>query len=358
MKKTYYELLGVAPSATQEEIRSAYRKLAHRYHPDTSEDVASADRFIEITNAYEVLGDVARRKTYDLTLQLEAKKATTASQIKAAPKVEPKPKPPKPNAPTDDLVKLTGLFGRGKFDEAERFAVEILERDPRQAVAYGVLGDIARARGNRIQAIDMYGRAVQMDPRNPLYLQRYEELVRASTARGAQQSGIATSSVATIGVGVFLVLLGVIYVAIGHEAALAPSISLVSTWTLGLVVMLFLAGVIVGASLSVANLVDSFSSVNMTALGKISPTVALGSIAIVSFWAATCLYVILGVGQNAFNYSTSRLITGVAGVVALMSIAASISPVINPLQVILWGGNLVYIGAISGWMVVDSLHRA
>lgn len=358
MKSTHYEVLGVTISSTQEEIRSAYRKLAHRYHPDTS-DEESSDRFIEITSAYEVLGDPARRKSYDLTLQLEAKKSASAAQPKAQPpKAQTKPKPPKVNQATDDLIKLTAMFSRGKFDDAERFAVEILERDPRQAVAYGVLGDIARARGNRIHAIDMYGRAVQMDPRNPLYLQRYEELVRASTARNAVEGSVATSSIATIGVAVFLVLLGVIYVAIGHEAALAPGISLVSTWTLGLVVMLFLAGVIVGASLSVANLVDSFSSVNMTALGKISPTLALGSIAIVSFWAATGLYVILGVGQNAFNYSTSRLITGVAGVVALMAIAASISPVINPLQVILWGGNLVYVGAVSGWMVVDSLHRA
>lgn len=62
----YYKVLGVAPGATQEEIRKAYRKLAKRYHPDINKDDPQAkERFQEINEANEVLGDPDKRKKYD-----------------------------------------------------------------------------------------------------------------------------------------------------------------------------------------------------------------------------------------------------------------------------------------------------
>jgi curved DNA-binding protein CbpA len=65
----YYLLLGVAKDATAETIRSAFRALARRYHPDAGEG-ASADRFREILIAYETLNDPARRAHYDRSLQI------------------------------------------------------------------------------------------------------------------------------------------------------------------------------------------------------------------------------------------------------------------------------------------------
>ena len=62
----YYELLGVSKSASQDEIKKAYRKLAHKYHPDKNPDNKEAEaKFKEINNAYEVLGDAQKRKNYD-----------------------------------------------------------------------------------------------------------------------------------------------------------------------------------------------------------------------------------------------------------------------------------------------------
>ncbi|MDY3052649.1 MAG: J domain-containing protein [Ndongobacter sp.] len=62
----YYEALGVSKEATAEEIKKAYRKLAKKYHPDLHPDDASAqERFKEINEAYEVLGDEEKRKKYD-----------------------------------------------------------------------------------------------------------------------------------------------------------------------------------------------------------------------------------------------------------------------------------------------------
>src|SRR5947199_2282776 len=64
--KDYYSSLGVAKTATDKEIKQAYRKLARKHHPDVNPgDKAAESRFKEINEAYEVLGDPAKRKKYD-----------------------------------------------------------------------------------------------------------------------------------------------------------------------------------------------------------------------------------------------------------------------------------------------------
>lgn len=64
--KDYYKILGVGKSATQQEIKKAYRKLAAKYHPDKNPDnPGSEDKFKEVGEAYEVLKDPEKRKLYD-----------------------------------------------------------------------------------------------------------------------------------------------------------------------------------------------------------------------------------------------------------------------------------------------------
>lgn len=63
--KDYYELLGVSRTATPEEIRKAYRKLARQYHPDVNKAPDAAERFSEIQEAYDVLSDEEKRQSYD-----------------------------------------------------------------------------------------------------------------------------------------------------------------------------------------------------------------------------------------------------------------------------------------------------
>jgi curved DNA-binding protein len=63
--RDYYETLGVPRDATSEQIRSAYRKLARRYHPDINKDEDAEERFKEVAEAYEVLSDAEKRERYD-----------------------------------------------------------------------------------------------------------------------------------------------------------------------------------------------------------------------------------------------------------------------------------------------------
>jgi len=64
--RDYYEVLGVPRTASQKEIKAAFRKLARKHHPDVNpDDSGSTEQFKEINEAYEVLGDTEKRKKYD-----------------------------------------------------------------------------------------------------------------------------------------------------------------------------------------------------------------------------------------------------------------------------------------------------
>ena len=64
-KKDYYDILGVKRSASKDEIKSAYRTLALKFHPDRNKDAGAEERFKEISEAYAVLSDDEKRATYD-----------------------------------------------------------------------------------------------------------------------------------------------------------------------------------------------------------------------------------------------------------------------------------------------------
>jgi curved DNA-binding protein len=63
--KDYYKVLGVAPDADIKDIKSAYRRLARKYHPDVNSEPGAEDKFKEVAEAYEALKDAGRRAEYD-----------------------------------------------------------------------------------------------------------------------------------------------------------------------------------------------------------------------------------------------------------------------------------------------------
>jgi len=72
----YYELLGVAKNATQDEIKKAFHRLAHKYHPDKGGD---EKKFKELNEAYQVLSDAQKRQQYDQAMErIETRQAILA----------------------------------------------------------------------------------------------------------------------------------------------------------------------------------------------------------------------------------------------------------------------------------------
>lgn len=61
----FYKVLGVHKSASDKDIRHAYKKLSKKYHPDKNKDPGAEERFVEIAHAYEVLSDATKRQIYD-----------------------------------------------------------------------------------------------------------------------------------------------------------------------------------------------------------------------------------------------------------------------------------------------------
>lgn len=357
----HYNTLGVPRSASYADIRSAYRKLVLKHHPDRSVAADATKRFIEITRAYEVLSDPARRASYDRVLELRER--PRKEPPRQPPTREPSPQPrPRVAAPeprkqlAHDLLRLSALLKRGVYSEAERLAKTILETEKRHPIPYAALGDIASFRGELKRAAEMYSYALQMDPRNTVYRDRHEQMLRSINS-GAETSEQRQSRRSTAwAVGAILTAAGA-YLALSPERPAFAGVGLVSTWTLGLVVMFFLGGVTVGAGLSNARLLQPVGAIGGTAVAKVSPTFALALVAIVNFWAAALLYVLTGTNQSTFNPSTSRLLAGSAVVTLFLSVACGIPGVIDVKQAALWGGNIVYLGGLCGWIVADGMQH-
>lgn len=65
MKRDFYEILGISKNSTKDEIKSAYRKLALKYHPDRNKEPGAEEKFKEINEAYEVLSNDQKKSAYD-----------------------------------------------------------------------------------------------------------------------------------------------------------------------------------------------------------------------------------------------------------------------------------------------------
>src|SRR5229473_1640935 len=208
MQRTYYEILGVTPTATAGDIGSHFRELARKYHPDVQHDKEYGHRaFVQISEAYHILSDPGRRADYDLKLRDQARRRAGAGPFTgAAPPGAARPGPgaspgaarpgappgpgtgpagPRagggpyrrapgpgatraPGAPNVPLLlrQAQAAYTRGRFRDAIQLCQTVLAADRRNGIAYNILGDIYRVQGRVEQAIQMYSLAVQVNPRD------------------------------------------------------------------------------------------------------------------------------------------------------------------------------------------------
>lgn len=126
--KDYYGILGVEPSAGDAEIKTAYRRLARKYHPDVSKEAGAEDKFKAVNEAYEALRDPARRKAYD---QLRAGGYRPGDQVRPPPGGFHRGPGGQPDVDFDEIFAGGGagggfsdffesLFGRGRAGAGPR----------------------------------------------------------------------------------------------------------------------------------------------------------------------------------------------------------------------------------------------
>jgi hypothetical protein len=126
----YYAVLGVSPSATEKEVKKAYRALARRHHSDHGGD---DERMIALNQAYEVLGDAGQRQAYDRG------RAAKVRREQPAPKRPGPPPPPRPTQPAPleaAIGEALRFFRQGDIEAAAR-AIERLWDANRQNLSCG-----------------------------------------------------------------------------------------------------------------------------------------------------------------------------------------------------------------------------
>lgn len=194
LQRSYYEVLGVPPKATTDEIKKKYREMARKFHPDrpnVTDKAAGQKVFAQINRAYGVLSDPDKRAQYDATLSAEGAGAgggTAAQTGGAAPPAGPLT--PQQAANVTRLVAdaETALL-QNKLDNALSICQLVLKSDPRNAKALAFLGETLERQGKPTEAAVAYRHALQAAPSALLQA----KLNRLQGAGGAPSGGTATA---------------------------------------------------------------------------------------------------------------------------------------------------------------------
>lgn len=160
-KRDYYKVLGVAPTATADEIRKAYRMLSKKYHPDLNPDmkIYSDEKMKELVEAYSVLNDNARRKEYDKQPQFQIRRARKDVKRKIDPAVYAR-KPQYQKEPSL-LERLFSPFTKPKNAQNSEGTAHI---DTKQADVHFTLGlSMSENESFYDQAINEFKLAVKFD---------------------------------------------------------------------------------------------------------------------------------------------------------------------------------------------------
>ena len=348
--KNHYETLGVNRTASTVEIKKRYRELVRKYHPDVSGDKTnSAKAFILITEAYKVLVDSAKRKTYDATLPSE----TPIFQ-------PPTPSARPPHRP--DVAKLIKdaefAFIRKRFEQAKQLCRDAIKLDNRNARAHAILGDIYRAKHLNDQAINEYNYAVQLNPNDHNSQIKLEKLIdKVRPINFSWEEPDHTLSKEAIFLNIigwtvaifFLLLLGA-YPGKPIPWLASLHLSLIQFWSWNLVGIMLGVGALIGFILGVNGLVnhpdDELLYERVDRSWVLVPTgLVLMLFSPVFFLAAAVFYLVIGFTQDTISKSVVNVLLATLAVVL---IAAMMYP-LGKVSILLLGGNVAFPGMLVGW---------
>ena len=236
---TYYEVLGVSPVASTDEIKKRYRELARVHHPDVAKLPNALEKFKQINEANGVLSNPDSRSRYDSELALRAHRHAPLNPFQTAPSTNPhagrnstspssSASAPKPTQQRktggDDFAKMVldaqTAFAKMRYRDAEQIARQALRLYRRDAALYELLGDIEVKRGRTDEAVAYYSYALQLERMRPGLQRKFDKLtgepyrptMSGSAARAARNRAHAqhrtfySDSTGKFGLVIFMIL--------------------------------------------------------------------------------------------------------------------------------------------------------
>lgn len=376
--KDYYEVLGVSPNATDEQIRRRFRELARKYHPDVNRSPDAEHRFKEITEAYRVLSSPSLRADYDL-MRRSAQSARTGTGRTTTPPPHSRPsaqqsaRQQRPSSTSSAhtsarsaeieaqqiLQSAMLAYARGNLHEAQSLAKRILRLQRHNAQAYEILGDIYRQERRIEEAIAMFTCALQCNPRSASAQSKLDALLRQRYFHGTEPPRSANILWARYGptVGwtvVTMLVLAPWYLELEPDGVF-QGIGFISRWSAALALLMLTASMLSGAILALSGRIEPIAQVvwwpHRQGLPQARLAVAglLGVLGLFAFYAAAFLYLLIASTQNAFHRTLNRVV----GTVVALTLGFVLSYAPGREQVVLFAPNLLWFGVLCGWAFGD-----
>jgi curved DNA-binding protein CbpA len=407
-EKTHYEILGLAPDSTPEQVKKRFRELARKYHPDVNPDHPETTQlFLRINEAYEVLRDPSRRASYDLILRDKARQdafrrpsASTSSSSNSQrtsstngghrkdskgwvnggsstsrqPKSSPRARQ-EAERRRQEMARLLEAarqsYSRGYLREAQRLCRQALERGS-SGSAHELMGDIYDRQGRADEAIKHYTMAAQVSPNNSRIMGKFNRAAAERKGGGAfshhphhgypsghRNPGVVPPknhlsyqmAVSFFGLAVIVFLL-MWRPAIDDARLMWP---VVGNWTLSHLSFMALDGLVCGAVLASAAWIRPIDrELFYQFLGSqrlpVPTGVLLAALSLVFMPLSLAAYGAIAYIQETASNSV-LLIYGAAFFLTFGFVM--VAPPDAWIETLLFGGNVLFVTMLCGWFIGD-----
>jgi hypothetical protein len=276
-----------------------------------------------------------------------------------------------PNVP-HLLWQAQNAYSRGRFRDAIQLCQVVLNADRRSGPAYNILGDIYRVQGRVNQAVEMYSMAIQVNPRDAAAEAKLNRLLaqeQAAARRGPTATERASTGPAQPGttrrhlnqrmfVGSLGFSLALFFLLILNSVPHQPLeiLALISHWSAPMLWVMVLDGAIVGSVFSLTGVVrrmdEELIFPSLARGGGV--TVPIGLLLFVTgalfFYLAALVYIVVAAMQDSFSSSVLKLLFAT---LSLVCVIALLVPAEATRQVLLFGGNVVFLSMLLGWLLGD-----